>query len=193
MSLVLKLLQIWDDSSTKWLDSRRRMTTVKTSVAVACLATGVQSGGHSQVNSHSNDYIISLFWKLGCVEELDLKARLRITYNNNDKWFTGLAMWFRRLDTFPQVGCSLKYSTKYTGKHGVLPLDGGVGEGIRIHGQREQYRHSRGQDEVKTFHVNKTESISITFAPSLSPHSSVNLPIFRMSNNLSVEKLHCAG
>lgn len=71
-------------------------------------ATAVQRGGH--VNSHRNDYIISMFRELGYLEDLDMMARLR-NPNYNYKWFTGSAMVFRRLDTSHRVGCSLEYST----------------------------------------------------------------------------------
>ena len=37
----------------------------------------IGQGGHSHVNNHSNDYIISLFNKLGYVEDLELKAKFR--------------------------------------------------------------------------------------------------------------------
>ncbi|KAL7542223.1 hypothetical protein ACHAWF_007121 [Thalassiosira exigua] len=52
--------------------------------------------GHSHVNNHSNEYIISLFERLGYIEDLDLKAKLRNPQDNH-WWFQDSAMAFRRL------------------------------------------------------------------------------------------------
>jgi hypothetical protein len=67
-------------------------------------------GGHSHVNNHSNDYIISLFKELGYKEDLDLKDKLR-NPEDNYYWFPGSTMVFRRIDTSPSLGCSRKDSS----------------------------------------------------------------------------------
>ena len=67
-------------------------------------------GGHSHVNTHSNDYIISLFKELGYKEDLDLKDKLRKP-EDNYYWFPGSTMVFRRIDTSLSLGCSLKDSS----------------------------------------------------------------------------------
>ena len=61
--------------------------------------------GHSHINNHSNDYIISVFNELGYVEDLDLKARLRNS-KGNYRWFTGSVMVFRRSVASSSLGCS---------------------------------------------------------------------------------------
>lgn len=63
--------------------------------------------GHSHVNNHSNNYIISLFKELGYTEDLNLKEKLRNPDDNYD-WFVGSVMVFRRLNTHPSLGCSVK-------------------------------------------------------------------------------------
>lgn len=65
----------------------------------------VGQDGHSHVNNHSNDYIISIFKELGYVEDLDLKARLRNPVDNYG-WFVASTMAFRRLVASPNQGCS---------------------------------------------------------------------------------------
>jgi hypothetical protein len=61
--------------------------------------------GHSHINNHSNDYVISIFTKLGYVEDLDMKARLR-NGDDNYGWFVGSSMVFRRSVPSTSQGCS---------------------------------------------------------------------------------------
>eukprot|EP00585_Thalassiosira_rotula_P008075 CAMPEP_0196139394 /NCGR_PEP_ID=MMETSP0910-20130528/6686_1 /TAXON_ID=49265 /ORGANISM="Thalassiosira rotula, Strain GSO102" /LENGTH=331 /DNA_ID=CAMNT_0041400111 /DNA_START=135 /DNA_END=1127 /DNA_ORIENTATION=- len=54
-----------------------------------------QNGGHSHVNNHSNNYIISVFEELGYIEDLDLKKKLRNPDDNQDgshglSWSSGV-------------------------------------------------------------------------------------------------------
>ena len=62
-------------------------------------------GGHSHINNHSNDYVISIFKELGYVEDLDMKARLR-NGDGNYGWFVGSSMVFRRSVPSTSQGCS---------------------------------------------------------------------------------------
>ena len=62
-------------------------------------------GGHSHINNHSNDYIISVFNELGYIEDVDMKARLRNS-KDNYRWFTGSVMVFRRSVASSSLGCS---------------------------------------------------------------------------------------
>lgn len=63
----------------------------------------VGQGGHSHINEHSNDYVISIFKELGYVEDLDLKAYLR-NPDANYGWFVRSTMAFRR--SVASAGCS---------------------------------------------------------------------------------------
>jgi len=68
----------------------------------------IGQGGHSHVNNHSNDYIISVFKQLGYIEDLDLKTKLRNPLDNY-YWFKNSPMVFRRSeDTIPLV-CSVHH------------------------------------------------------------------------------------
>jgi hypothetical protein len=62
-------------------------------------------GGHSHINNHSNDYIISVFNELGYIKDVDMKARLR-NPEGNYRWFTGSVMVFRRSVASSSLGCS---------------------------------------------------------------------------------------
>ena len=63
-------------------------------------------GGHSHINNHSNDFIISIFNGLGYVEDLDMKARLR-NPDGNYGWFVGSSMVFRRSVASTNQGCTV--------------------------------------------------------------------------------------
>lgn len=62
--------------------------------------------GHSHINNHSNDYILSVFHELGYIEDLEMKAKLS-NPRNNYKWFEKSIMVFRRSVVSPNMGCSL--------------------------------------------------------------------------------------
>ena len=65
----------------------------------------VGQDGHSHVNNHSNDCVISIFKELGYVEDLNLKAKLRNPVGNY-AWFVGSTMAFRRL--VASSGCPIQ-------------------------------------------------------------------------------------